>query len=364
MATSDNAIVQAIVAHAWSPDGSQLAIAPNSAEVYIYATPSKNPDTWEKKFVLTEHEGFVSALDWNAKGQLVTCGHDRNAYVWEYDAKENDWNPTLVILRINRAATHVRWSPSGLKFAVASGSKVVPVCTYEKSNNWWVSKMIKAHKSTVTSVAWSPDSKLVATGSTDFKARICSAFMEEIDSAEDPYGYADMFPQLNQFGEHLMEYGNSKGWVNNAIFNPNGLGLVYAGQGATLHFVDLKGKSTQDVNHKELAYLDMGFLNANTLVCVGFDCIPVVYTHSSDKWVLSKALDSNVNKADSKAAGTAAAAARNRFQAADTRGAQFGSDVAEDTFTRHKNVITGVRIRSATEFTTSGVDGRVLWWKL
>ena len=36
---------------------------------------------------------------------------DRNAYVWTYNGSE--WKPSLVILRINRAATIVKWSPSG-----------------------------------------------------------------------------------------------------------------------------------------------------------------------------------------------------------------------------------------------------------
>jgi hypothetical protein len=36
---------------------------------------------------------------------------DRNAYVWTQEGDE--WKPHLVILRINRAATCVRWSPEG-----------------------------------------------------------------------------------------------------------------------------------------------------------------------------------------------------------------------------------------------------------
>ncbi len=43
---------------------------------------------------------------------LVTCSADRNAYVWTR-CNEGKWKPTLVLLRINRAATCVRWSPLG-----------------------------------------------------------------------------------------------------------------------------------------------------------------------------------------------------------------------------------------------------------
>lgn len=66
----------------------------------------------------------------------MTCGTDRNAYVWTL--KGRTWKPTLVILRINRAARCVRWAPSENKFAVGSGSRVISICYFEQENDWWV----------------------------------------------------------------------------------------------------------------------------------------------------------------------------------------------------------------------------------
>lgn len=68
--------------------------------------------------------------------KIVSCSHDRNAFVWTYDASGDKWVPALVILRIDRAAIDVKWSFDGLRFAVASGAKCVPVCTYEAANDW------------------------------------------------------------------------------------------------------------------------------------------------------------------------------------------------------------------------------------
>lgn len=48
------------------------------------------------------------------------------------------WRPVLVILRIDRAALDVKWSMDGLRFAVTSGAKCVPVCTYDPMNDWYV----------------------------------------------------------------------------------------------------------------------------------------------------------------------------------------------------------------------------------
>ena len=44
----------------------------------------------------------------------------------------------LSFLRINRAATCVRWSPEENKFAVGSGAKIVSICYYETGMDWWV----------------------------------------------------------------------------------------------------------------------------------------------------------------------------------------------------------------------------------
>ena len=90
----------------------------------------------------------VSGLDWSpVTNKLVSCSHDRNAFVWTYSEDAGVWEPSLVILRINRGALDVKWSPDGKKFAVASGAKSVPICHYEEANDWWISKMIKKQPS-------------------------------------------------------------------------------------------------------------------------------------------------------------------------------------------------------------------------
>ena len=38
--------------------------------------------------------------------------------MWTFNAAENKWEPVLVLLRINRAATCVKWSPQENKFAI------------------------------------------------------------------------------------------------------------------------------------------------------------------------------------------------------------------------------------------------------
>ena len=77
----------------------------------------------------------LAGIDWAPKSdRIVTCGADRNAYVWSQ--KDGVWKPTLVILRINRAATFVTWSPLENKFAVGSGARLISVCYFESENDW------------------------------------------------------------------------------------------------------------------------------------------------------------------------------------------------------------------------------------
>lgn len=130
---------------------------------------------------------MVTSLDWAPRtNKIVTCSQDRyirilwnvifeillrNAYVWN-PSQDGSWKPTLVLLRINRAATCVRWSPNEDKFAVASGAKVISVCYFEEQNDWWVSKHIKKPiRSTVLSVDWHPANVLLASGSVDMKVK-------------------------------------------------------------------------------------------------------------------------------------------------------------------------------------------------
>jgi actin related protein 2/3 complex, subunit 1A/1B len=219
-------IARAISCHAWSPDKKFVALSPNSSEVLIYQVGSGDAAQWKLVHTLKEHDSFVSGIDWSVDNMIVTCGHDRNAYVWNLVG--NEWKPVLVILRISRAATMVKWSPSGKKFAVASGAKLVPVCHYEDQNKWWVSSLIKKHKSTVMSLSWHPNSKFLLTGSCDFRCRIFSAYLADVEPDVEADVWESIFPQHNEFGELLWEFDQSSGWVESVAWSPSGKSLAWA----------------------------------------------------------------------------------------------------------------------------------------
>jgi len=156
---------QPVTCHAYNKDQTELALSLNNEKVTMYKLVNKK---WEKYDELVEHQGKVTGLDWAPNtNQIVSCGADRNAFVWHQD-EFGKWKPTMVLLRINRAAICVRWSPQENKFAVGTGSRVINICHYDSDNNWWISKNIKKPiRSSVLSVAWHPNNYLIAAGSSD-----------------------------------------------------------------------------------------------------------------------------------------------------------------------------------------------------
>lgn len=131
---------------------------------------------------LSEHDKLITSIDWAPQSnRIVTASQDRNAYVWTQGA-DGSWKPTLVLLRINRAATYVRWSPNEDKFAVASGARAIAICSFDQDNDWWVSRLLKKPiRSTVLAVDWHPNNVLLAAGTADMKARVFSAYIKDVD---------------------------------------------------------------------------------------------------------------------------------------------------------------------------------------
>lgn len=80
------------------------------------------------------------------------------------------------------------------------------MCYFEKENDWWVSKHIKKPiRSTVTCVDWHPNDVLLAAGSTDFKVRVFSAYIKEIEERPQATPWGSKMP----LGQMMAEFSNS-----------------------------------------------------------------------------------------------------------------------------------------------------------
>jgi len=364
---------RSISCFAWNKEGTQLALSPNNQEVWIYNTQgSDDPKTWTRSHTLDQHSGFVSGIDWSfVHGQLVTCGHDRNAYVWRYNAEKDEWKPTLVILHIDRAATAVKWSPCGKKFAIASGAKCVPICYFEANHDWWVSKVIKKHKSTVLSVDWSPNSRFVVTGGCDKKVRIFSAYVKDVDGASEEDALARVFPNGKKFGELMAEFDLAKAWVHSVAWSPSGSTIAFAAHSSLVGFISLVegGAHTSTVKStKGLPFLNSVFVSEHALVAVGWDNKPALFVGGPAGWEFQEYLDKEEAREAKKAVG-AFGAAKAMFAAKDSMGMEVkDQDQVQETVlkTKHQNTITAV-LNNPTKrgvVTTVGIDGKLIQWNL
>eukprot|EP01083_Nonionella_stella_P002657 7604_1 len=362
---------------AFNGDFTQIALSPNNNKVLIYKVPSIDTptDKWptEPAHILEEHDSFVSGVDWSPITNLiVTAAHDRNSYVWRFE--DGKWTPTLVILRINRAANCVQWSPDGNKFAVGSAAKVVPVCHYESSNNWWVSKMIKKHKSSVLTVDWHRNSKLLLTGGSDYKCRIFSAFIEEIDSTDDAEEFESIFPKQHDFGVLLMEFDCARGWVESVCWSPSGYRCAYASHDSQLSFVQLVGDGpalTQVIKLDIVPFRSIVFMDENTIVACGHDCNLHVYRNKGEvepQWEFVSKLDKEAGVEKKVGGGSAFSASRSMFQSKTTRGEESAKDTVLKT--KHQNQIVQCRVIKdvdaieSNQLITASMDGRMLKWEL
>lgn len=360
-----------ITAHAWSPDRKMLALCPNTREVWIYSgCDNSDASKWTRKWVLKEHEMVVSGIDWSpVTNKIVTCSHDRNAFVWTLDAAGAKWDPCIAILRIERAALRAAWAPDGNKFAVSSGHKVVPVCHFEEENNWWVSDHIKKHKSTVLSIAWHPNSQIVATASTDFKCRVFSAFVEEVDKGMD----AGPFAAQGDLGELLLELDGCRGWVTDVAWSPTGTRLAYAGHDssiAVVHFAadPAEPPAMQVLQVRGLPHSCLSFLSEDSLVAAGHDFNPALFAlGGGGEWAFVENVDKK-KEAATAAKSSAFAASRAMFASKAKTGTSDGGGSAS-VWTKHQGAITDLQPYSApggsvSAFSTVGTDGRLVVWDL
>ncbi|KAI0283054.1 actin-related protein ARPC3 [Russula aff. rugulosa BPL654] len=374
-----------ITSHAFNADRTQVAVSLNTNEVQLL---SRSGADWTPVETLSEHDKIVTSIDWAPNSnRIVTASQDRNAYVWQQASDPLTgrvvWKPTLVLLRINRAATFVRWSPFEDKFAVASGARAIAICSFDPDNNWWVAKQLKKPiRSTVLSVDWHPNNVLLAAGSADMKARVFSAYIKDVDKRPPPSVWGEKLPFNTVCGEYSSPSG---GWVHSVGFSPSGDVLAFASHDSTINIVYPGGPTIYSIRSNSLPYISLTWAAEDAIVAAGHDCQPVLFSGGPSGWQALGSLDDTTAPKSSVSGrggvpgsspvGRLNSAAFNTFRNADSRGLGSspggGTQLATDTelFTVHQNTITNVRPYEGapggvTRVSTSGVDGKLVIWNV
>lgn len=366
---------QPLVCHAFNADCSQMAVSANSHLITIYEIPTQPIPAHKYKILdeLSEHTAAVTGLDWAPKSnRIVSSAADRNSYVW---TRQNDgkWKPTLVVLQINRAAICVRWSPFENKFAVGSGARSIAICYFEQEHNWWVSKHIKKPiRSTVTSLDWHPNNALIACGSSDFKTRIFSAAAKAAGDekpGETPWG-TDY-----KFGNLLYEAGcGGGGWVHSVSFSSDGNRLAWSGHDSSITIADASSGTpvVRSLRHSFLPFTSLEWVGRNSLLCVGHDYYPILFTVNNNGLDFTAALDTNLSDNIGGAGEKPASSTQNAFRKfiGNDRFKESTNVSADATITSvHQNTINELRIlkgnkSNAQQVSTIGRDGLLVLWDL
>lgn len=239
--------------------GTQMAYCPMDRTLHIAEYIAGK---WETKYIYNDHERLITSIDWHPEtNKIVICSEDRNAYVYEFH--ENNWVHKLVILRFKFSATCVKWSPSGDKFAVGSSGKVIAICHYDTTNNWWVSTHIKGHRSGITSVNWHPNNELIVSSSNDGATKIFSTIsMQEIGSYE------------------------SNCIINYSTWSLNGDWLIIIPHNSTIKCISQTEE--QKIICRELPYTYCAFIDNTKFITVGHDKFINIYHYFDGTWSLQE----------------------------------------------------------------------------
>ncbi|NXE67946.1 ARC1B protein, partial [Calcarius ornatus] len=223
----------------------------------------------------------------------------------------------------------------------------------------WVCKHIKKPiRSTVLSLDWHPNNVLLAAGSCDFKCRIFSAYIKEVEERPSPTPWGSKMP----FGELMFESSSSCGWVHSVSFSASGSRVAWVSHDSTLCLADAGRKmAVASLCTETLPLLAVTFITEHSLVAAGHDCCPMLFTYEESQGALTFGGKLDVPKQSSQRGLTA----RERFQNLDKKASSDTANATLDTL--HKNSISQISVLTGgkdkcSQFCTTGMDGGMSIW--
>jgi actin related protein 2/3 complex subunit 1A/1B len=231
-----------------------------------------------------------------------------------------------------------------------------------------VSKHLKKPiRSTITTVAWHPNSVLLAAGSTDGHARVLSSFIKGVDERPEATPWGERLPFNTVCGEFL---NNTAGWIHSVAFSPSGNALAFSAHDSSLTVVypssaDQPPRAVISVNTQLLPFTSILWTSEDEIIAAGYNCEAYRLQGSDSGWQLAGSLESvkRPGLADQREE-----SALNMFRQMDLKGSGKGSDDTK-LKTVHQNTITNIRAFEesggrVTKVSSTGVDGRIVVWSL
>ena len=110
---------------------------------------------------------------------------------------------------------------------------------------------------------------LIAAGSSDFKARVFSGWVKEIEKEKPtPTPWGAKMP----FGELMGEFSTSQfggGWVHSVAFSPSGNQLLFVAHDSSVTVVDPTSGTQARITTRDLPYRCAAWLSDTNIVVAG-----------------------------------------------------------------------------------------------
>ena len=174
-----------------------------------------------------------------------------------------------------------------------------------------------------------------------------------------------------KFGTLLFEV-ESHGWVTGVSFAPGGGCVAFCSHDSTVSFVDVAAAAggagdgaVSTLRLSELPLSQLLFLQDGSLIGAGHAYDPMMFVNSGGKWAAAGTIK---GKAAAKEEASGISATRKMFQAQAATGQGDVQSTAAKLDSMHQNLVCGLQQFGgsfggvAAEFTSSSLDGKIVWW--